>query len=537
MLGQMQNKFQVIGALSVFLTWAMPIQAQEIELAPGDMTDETTADPELAKAQELVKNGNITEAFMALADVMAMNEDNPDVYQHAEFELGKILFGLDLPLSASFTFGDIAEAGEGHPHYFESIDFFLDIQQKVPGDTESLSRLTDYDPFLYPPGDADAIRFLVGRYHYSEDNLEPAIESLDSVEKESEMPYLRAQFLLGVIQSREGQYPEALESFKNVLRYQRDINDNSDVQEMAQRTTLAIARLFYTVQDFEKAVRYYDRIEQEDSFWLESLFEISWTHFQRGAYDRALGNLMTLNSPYFVESYHPEARILQAVILHTNCHFKDSLESVAQFVEAYKPLKEELEVQLKQTSDPNAFYRYLAQLSQQNQTTELSLQLKRVINAALADARLRRLLRHIVQMDREAAILEDMLEDSQSASARDIITSTLTILTSNRDLVVADAGQAAMTRIQRVYDELNGLLSQALRIKYETLRAQRSTLKQEKFLTPEEVAQMREAEFPPPSTDEEHMYWPFEGEYWRDELGAYTYLISNRCLQKGNERP
>ena len=176
------------------------------------------------------------------------------------------------------------------------------------------------------------------------------------------------------------------------------------------------------------------------------------------------------------------ARILQAVILHTNCHFKDSLESVAQFVEAYKPLKEELEVQLKQTSDPNAFYRYLAQLSQQNQTTELSLQLKRVINAALADARLRRLLRHIVQMDREAAILEEMLEDSQSASARDIITSTLTILTSNRDLVVADAGQAAMTRIQRVYDELNGLLSQALRIKYETLRAQRSTLKKEKFL-------------------------------------------------------
>ena len=94
-----------------------------------------------------------------------------------------------------------------------------------------------------------------------------------------------------------------------------------------------------------------------------------------------------------------------------------------------------------------------------------------------------------------------------------------------------------MTRIQRVYDELNGLLSQALRIKYETLRAQRSTLKKEKFLTPEEVAQMREAEFPPPSTDEEHMYWPFEGEYWRDELGAYTYLISNRCLQQGKERP
>ena len=29
--------------------------------------------------------------------------------------------------------------------------------------------------------------------------------------------------------------------------------------------------------------------------------------------------------------------------------------------------------------------------------------------------------------------------------------------------------------------------------------------------------------------DEEHVIWPFDGEYWRDEQGAYRALLVNGC--------
>ena len=29
--------------------------------------------------------------------------------------------------------------------------------------------------------------------------------------------------------------------------------------------------------------------------------------------------------------------------------------------------------------------------------------------------------------------------------------------------------------------------------------------------------------------DSEHVVWPFEGEYWRDELGYYRQEISDAC--------
>lgn len=31
------------------------------------------------------------------------------------------------------------------------------------------------------------------------------------------------------------------------------------------------------------------------------------------------------------------------------------------------------------------------------------------------------------------------------------------------------------------------------------------------------------------ATDDEHVYWPFTGEYWRDELGYYLYTIKSEC--------
>ena len=98
-------------------------------------------------------------------------------------------------------------------------------------------------------------------------------------------------------------------------------------------------------------------------------------------------------------------------------------------------------------------------------------------------------------------------------------------------MVIADAGDAAMQRLDRVYRELGSLLSQALRIKFETLQSERKMLAVEKQLTPEQAAAQRAFKPDIPLPDEEHVYWPFDGEYWRDELGSYTTLIPNRCLK------
>ena len=57
----------------------------------------------------------------------------------------------------------------------------------------------------------------------------------------------------------------------------------------------------------------------------------------------ALGNIHTIESPYFPNSYYPEADVLKAVIYFANCQYDDATTIVAQFQQKYEPIRDELD--------------------------------------------------------------------------------------------------------------------------------------------------------------------------------------------------
>ena len=82
------------------------------------------------------------------------------------------------------------------------------------------------------------------------------------------------------------------------------------------------------------------------------------------------------------------------------------------------------------------------------------------------------------------------------------------------------------TRFNRLIDDLNDLLNQVDTIELEIATYLRGNL------DAESQAQMLEIERAggfDVRVDEEHMVWPFDGEYWRDELGFYRQQVTSRC--------
>jgi len=76
-------------------------------------------------------------------------------------------------------------------------------------------------------------------------------------------------------------------------------------------------------------------------------------------------------------------------------------------------------------------------------------------------------------------------------------------------------------------DALRELLQQALRIKIEVARKEREGL--ESSLTRGgQVDVVRDYRYSVAVSDE-HLYWPYDGEFWRDELGTYTYTLTKGC--------
>jgi tetratricopeptide (TPR) repeat protein len=285
-----------------------------------------------------------------------------------------------------------------------------------------------------------------------------------------------------------------------------------------------MGRLFYSVGQYETAGRYYDRVVEGTSAWLDSLFELGWTYFRLNRIDRVLGQLHTLNSPYFEDRYYPEARVLEALIHFRTCRFPETLATVQRFLRDYKPLKKELDLQLAGQRTDAEFYEYLAGLAGQQKT--LSVQLRRIFNLALKDKRLQRAFKGVVLANQE---MEGLAELERATTAKGRAKELSTDMARVRAVMIAEAGGAARTRLTRVREDLTEVIRQGLRIKYETMKARRGSINGQVRKDMEATAK---AASDPRADDDEHVVWPFDGSYWRDELGGYTYDTRSKCTDK-----
>src|SRR6185369_16826760 len=108
-----------------------------------------------------------------------------------------------------------------------------------------------------------------------------------------------------------------------------------DVDRMRDLAYLSMARTYYSAsvrlagdgypkideKKLSAAVKYWNRVDVSSEYWLDALFEESWAYFMAGDYPHALGNIHTLESPYFPNSFYPEADILKGVIYFTICQY------------------------------------------------------------------------------------------------------------------------------------------------------------------------------------------------------------------------
>jgi len=104
-------------------------------------------------------------------------------------------------------------------------------------------------------------------------------------------------------------------------------------------------------------------------------------------------------------------------------------------------------------------------------------------------------------------------------------------LTGERRRLVEEAGARARGKLEYERDALKGLLQQALRIKIEVARKEREAL-ESALSHGGQVNVLRDYRYSVAVSDEQ-LYWPYDGEFWRDELGTYTYTLTKGCRDAG----
>jgi tetratricopeptide (TPR) repeat protein len=536
----------------------------EMVFAPVEVGKSKPESKTMKRAIKFYENKDYYSASIFLHKVLNGKEDDVTTKERAEFFMGKTLYHLRFYSASLSYFDKIVEKGDAHKYYKATLIWLASLQRKLPESAGILDKIGKYPESALEAPELASIRdelyFYLGRFFYRQgdrQSWDKAIKLFGRLGEDSKF-YIRAKFFEGVTFVRRGFPVKASGSFKLILRKAaRAKRKGPGLVMFEELAKLNLARVFYQAGQialaaaqqskqermmrlygaakkmFSLAIKYYEEIPQESPTWLQSLFEESWSFFMLDAelrrifkqdfagFQKALGNIHTLNAPFFENYFFPESFILRAVIYFKNCRYRAASESVKEFQKIYMPLFTELKkVTKRHKDDNNEYYNFAVKIIKG--TSDLSEVIGRFAKTALSDRTLKRQFDYVHELDRELKQVESAARDWKTTAIADSIVQDLSL---QKSLAVAKAGEMSRRRLTRLRKEIQGLLVKANNILYEVNNVKLGRI--DKIMRGQMIK--IQVKLQKVRVDDEHVIWPFTGEYWKDELGYYRFQVRNKC--------
>jgi TolA-binding protein len=514
------------------------------QAAPAGPPAEGPPSEALANALRLYTQERYQEASVQFQRVVeGETPDAPANVQKAQFFLGKCLYHLHYYQSALAVFDEVSQQGRNHVFFDQTLQWLAQLASQLPepaGIIDKIGRFgVDQLEQFNNADNADLynqLLYLMGRSKYNQGEFDKAIELFEKVAKENKW-FVKARFFTGISYVRMRKVQPAATAFRDIITALEDGDAEGvdDPNRMRDLAWISLARIYYTAANrttaegerkvdgvlLGNAVEAWTKIEPESEYWLDSLFEASWAFFLADEYSRALGNVHTLNSPYFKGSFYPEALVLKAVVFFSNCQMSNATAVVQQFHEKYDPVKTKLDELLTKYQDNAQFFEFLSKIREGK--TDLPKEVRGIVASALSDRSVLANLEYVTLLDDENKNLEKSPSQFKGSSLGARIQQDVLVA---KSFAVDQAGDIAKARYNRLIDEMQDLSNQVDTVEIETLNYQRGQLSQE--LQKQQTAAGQStggAVFVSP----EHNVWPFTGEYWRDELGYYRQEVTYKC--------
>ena len=377
----------------------------------------------------------------------------------------------------------------------------------------------------------------MGRHRYRQGELDDAVELFSKIPITAAR-YVEAQFFIGVTQVRLHHARPAIAAFRHILDAIRrgQVRGPVDQSRMRNLAWLSLARVYYTAANetdpatgethvdgrlLGQAVESWDQVQQSSEYWLDAEFESSWAFFLADEYARALGNIHTIFSPYFEDAYYPEALVVKAVTFFVNCQIDNAEATIGQFHERYDQVRDELEAKLGSFEDNTQFFEFLRAVRAGK--ADLSPRLRGIVSTAIGDRTVLRNLAYVDELDEEQARLQRAPKELQrSAVGARILQDTALA----KSFAVDATGDLVRARYARLLRDLQDLTNQMDTIELEIATYQRGQLNQS---VQAQMSRAQRSKGGNVQVDDEHQLWPFDGEYWRDELGFYRQVVKSNC--------
>ncbi len=456
---------------------------------------------ELAKAQ--YERGRYARSIELFGQAIASNE-GASVRTQAYYYQGLAMLELGLYYSSFTAFQNVFQSGDtSNKAIYEkairnavSVGDRLDMVDRLGKSLEALPS------GVIPPSVNSHAHYAIGAHYFNSGDDKKAAANLKSVGPES--PYhAKASFLLGVISTRSRSYSEAMTYFDRAV--QSSGREKSALRELAR---LNLARSAYSAGQVEKSIELYSQFTSASPHWLTILLEASWPLLRVNDTTVSLGNLHTVLSPFYQEDLVGEGYVLRATILFSLCKYEEMRQTLAQFFAIYDPLLRSMQAESNSLGNDYAYYEAFSSGKGLN---------KAFANTARRDEGVSKLTKVIELLRRERRELAAMGRgDGLSRMGKAVEEAIVSV---QREL-----GKDLRKLHARKLKELVAQREQANYLKVEIVTGEKELIEGQKGLPAKRVVDVET------SVGENYHFWPYIGEYWEDELGAYVYTTESSCV-------
>jgi tetratricopeptide (TPR) repeat protein len=482
----------------------------------------------LAKGRDLGDSGKWVEAIEAFQAFVKQGNFAPDSKEAyiAKFGQANALVKAGLLQSAASMLVDLVLEGPEKPFFQTAFQQLRELRKKVDFAPPQLERLADFAGQLsgFSQAFQDEFNYVLGEFFHEGQDWGKSVSFLDAVSPRA-ADFGKAQYLKGVLEVQNELYKSAVESFQRAIIA---TEDNGSAPEVRDLSFLALARIAYKIGDYDAAIYYFRKIPRGSYKQATAFYESSWVYFLKGDYARALGTFHTLESPYFSHYFYPEMWILEATAYLNFCHFDRAQLALKRFEEEVLPLLTPLESFLAKTQKPEAFYEALLSTLNGKKVFELPEKLTAPVLANVEFFNLYRTIKQIeseqARIDREGGPLAEYgqeLRDKLAKLHRDRLREIgLTIR-----LILGESLQE-LQKFRTKYVELG--------VDMEDIMIDEQDRRQRALELGEKAEEKQAASGGTTAIiGSDTWRWPFENEYWADEIGAYRSTIKDICVREG----
>ncbi len=337
-----------------------------------------TAEQRLADGELLYRSNDYSRAVVALSEILEEFPTTPS-YPDALWLRGETYYAAHDYLAARRDYRALVDRGSEprfQAYLGKALARLVDVVLRLGDPPQSLAPVFEKLNQV-PPAQIDAgLLYAKGKAYYYQSSWNDANAAFSQVAAGNAYTH-QARYFLGVIAMKAARSPSApaagagasaaaaspnykpaIEAFRAVTELPPDTPEHQHVIDLAW---MAIGRIFYEIEDYQRAAAAYSKVDRSSPEFDTMLYELAWDYVRLGDVqraDRALDLLMTSDPN---SSYIGDGTLLRADLLLRAGAFDRALQLYRSVLDQYEPMRARVQSFLDSTKDVSVYYDKLAQ--------------------------------------------------------------------------------------------------------------------------------------------------------------------------------